>query len=106
MTQPLKRIPREKRVYVDESGVRGPCQRENGRALRGQKVEDEKSGKRPERTNVVAALCDGEHYAVRCYEHSTSAASFEKWFRDVLLPALPHGQGYTVIPKANHQLCW
>ena len=28
----LKRIPRGKRVYVDESGVSGPSQRENGRA--------------------------------------------------------------------------
>ena len=29
--------------------------------------------------------------------HSTNAASFEEWFKDTLLPALPHGQGYTVI---------
>ena len=32
---------------MDESGVRGPCQREKGRAPRGLKVEGEKSGKRP-----------------------------------------------------------
>jgi len=53
--------------------------------------------------NVVAALCGGEHYAVRCYEHSTNAASFEEWFENTLLPALPHGQGYTVIlDNASH----
>jgi len=88
---------------VDESGVRGPCQRENGRAPQGLKVEAEKSGKRSERMNVVAAQCGGEHYAVRCCEHSTNAASFEEWFENTLLPALPHGQGYTVIlDNASH----
>ena len=46
---------------------------------------------------MVAALCQGKHYAVRCYERSTNAALFEQWFGNVFLPAFPHGQGYTVI---------
>lgn len=99
----MKRVPKAKRVYVDESGINGPCPRENGRAPRGQKVEDVRSGKRSERTNVVAALCQEEHYAVRCYDCSTNAALFEEWFENVLLPSLPHGQGYTIIlDNASH----
>jgi len=44
-----------------------------------------------------------DYNLVRCYEHSTSAASFEEWFWDVLLLSLPHGQGYTVIlDNASH----
>ena len=83
--------------------MNGPSQRENGRSSRGTKIHDVKSGKRSLRANVVAALCQGEHYAVRCYGHPTNAASFERWFRNVLLPAFPHGQGYTVIlDNASH----
>ena len=81
---------------MDESGVNGPSQRENGRSPRGTKIHDVKSGKRSQRANVVAALCQGKHYA-GCYGHSTSAASFEQWFENVFLPAFPHGQGYTAI---------
>jgi len=52
---------------------------------------------------VVAALCQGKHCAIRRYEHSTNAASFEQWFGNVLLPAFPHGHGYTVIlDNASH----
>jgi len=83
---------------VDESGVSGPFQRENGRAPRGTNIHGVKSGKRSRRANVVAALRQGKHCTVRRYERSTNAASFEQWFRNVLLPAFPHGQGYTAIP--------
>jgi len=34
----------EKRIYIDESGVNSYLQREYGRAVRGQKVEDIKMG--------------------------------------------------------------
>jgi len=46
---------------------------------------------------VVAALHQGKHCAVRRYERLTNAALFEQWFGNVLLPAFPHGQGYTAI---------
>ena len=83
--------------------MNGPSRRENGRAPRGRKVQDVKPGKRSGRANVVAALCQGEHYAVRCYRHSTNAALFEDWFENSLLSAIPHGAGYTVIlDNASH----
>ena len=47
--------------------------------------------------NVVAALCDGEYYAPMCCQQATNSALFEEWFRDSLLPALPRGEGYTII---------
>ena len=73
----LDEIPDEKRVYVDESGVNTSLQQEYGRAPGGEKVEDTKPGKKIKRENVIAALCNGKHLAITCYEHSTNSEFFE-----------------------------
>ena len=81
---------------MDECGVNASVEREYGRALRGKKVEDVKSGRRLERLNVIGALCNGRHLAPRCYKRPTNGEFFEQWFEG-LLQLLPHGEGYTVI---------
>jgi hypothetical protein len=45
------RIPEETRAYIDESGINKPLVREYGRAVRGVKTEDVKSGRKFQRTN-------------------------------------------------------
>ena len=60
------------------------------------KWEDVKSGKSVERLNVIGALCDRRHLALRCYKHTTKGEFFEQWFGK-LLEQFPAGQGYTVI---------
>jgi transposase len=82
-------------VYVDESGVHTCLVREYARAPRGETVEDLKRGNHFERVNVAGALCDGVHYAVKCYRHRTDGEFFEEWFTGCLLEAIP--KGYTVI---------
>ena len=81
---------------MDECGVYADAVREYGRAPRGEKVEDVKSGKSLERLNAIGALCDRKHLGVRCYKHSTTGEFFEHRFEGLLKP-LPHGEGYTVI---------
>jgi transposase len=76
--------------------VHSYLQREYGRAARGEKVEDTKSGKAFERVNVIGALWEEKYLAVECYKHTTKAEFFEEWF-ERLLEQIPHGQGYTVI---------
>ena len=76
-------------VYADESGVHQHYQRDRVRAKRGIKVYGDKPGKRAKKTNVIAGLYNGEHVAVRCYEHSTNATFFEDWFEWDLLAAVP-----------------
>ena len=49
------------------------------------------SGKGLAKTNVIAGLCNNRHIAVRCYDHSTTAAFFEEWFEWELLSAVPEG---------------
>jgi hypothetical protein len=58
----IKKVPRRKREYVDESGV-----------------------------HIVGALCDGAYYAVECYQQTTDGAFFERWFSGCLFEAIPKG---------------
>ena len=76
-------------VFVDESGLNRYYRRQYARAKRGVRVHDTKSGKRDERTNIIAGLCEGKHLAVQCYAHSTTARFFEDWFEFELIPLLP-----------------
>jgi len=69
--------------------------REYGRSFGGKKIEDVKGGRKFQRVNVIAALCNGEHHAIECYSHTTNAEFFECWFNECLVKAIP--QGLTVI---------
>lgn len=91
----LEEIPKEQRVYVDESGCNEYYGKTHGRALRGVKVEDTKRGRRYERTNVVAGRCLGEILAPKTYKGTTNSAFFESWFEFDLLSIVPCG--YTVM---------
>ena len=73
----------------DETGIDKYFQREKGKAISGQKVEDTKRGRRFQRTNVVGGLCDGKYWAVECYNHTTNSSFFESWFEKNLLCEVP-----------------
>ena len=85
----IKRIPPEKCVFVDESGIGEHPQREFGRAPRGEAVTGTKPGKRPGRINVIGALCVAAHLCIECYRYATTAEFFEHWFETRLLEAIP-----------------
>jgi len=78
-------------IFVDECGVQDDFRRERARAKRGVRVHSTKPGKKPKRTNVVAGLWGRKHIAVRCYNHTTTAAFFEDWFEWELLSVIPVG---------------
>jgi transposase len=80
---------------VDESGVNTYLQREYGRAPRGDKIEDVRPGTQFKRVNIIGAVCNNEHYAIECYNHSTDSKYFVDWFENNLLLEIP--KGYTVI---------
>jgi hypothetical protein len=87
----LKRVPRNKRVYSDESGVNTYLQREYGRATRGEQIEAVKPGRHVDRVNGIGALGNGNHYGIGCYKQSTNGELFENWFVNYLLVAIPKG---------------
>jgi transposase len=85
----------KKRVYVDESGIEKDLIREYGYALKGQKIEDVRRGRKFRRTNIVAGLCCNKVIAPLCYTHSTTGDFFESWFKNSLLKKVK--KGYTII---------
>ena len=94
-TARLKRVPQNKRVYVDESGVNTCLQREYARAPRGEIIGETTAGNKFDRVNVIGALCGGKHPAMECYRQTTKGEFFENWFENKLLKEIP--KGYTVI---------
>lgn len=79
-------------VYIDETGIDRYLYRPYARTLRGEKVYEKISGRRFERTSIVAGQVDGEFIAPMIYKESMTSDFFVKWFKTELLPALktPH----------------
>ena len=88
-------IPAEKRVYIDECGIKERLVREHGRAFRGVKVEDTKRGRKFNRINVVDSQTqeNNETYKIApmCYQKSMNSGRFEEWVKHNLLPAVKKG---------------
>lgn len=81
-------------VYIDETGIDRYLYlyRPYARAPRGEKVYEKISGRRFERTSIVAGQVDGEFIAPMIYKESMASDFFVEWFKTQLLPALkiPH----------------
>jgi len=78
-------------VEVDESGVVEDMQKENGKSLRGVKIEMRVNGKRSKRTNIIGAKVKGNHVGVMTFKRSINSDVFEAWFELWLLPQLSKG---------------
>jgi len=79
-------------TYIDETGVDEYFHRDKCRAKRGVKVYGSVSGRKYNRTNIVAAQCDGAIIAPMEYTGTTDHYVFETWFEKVLLAQFPEGQ--------------
>ena len=79
-------------VYIDETGIDRYLYRPYARAPRGEKVYEKISGRRFERTSIVAGQVDGEFIAPMIYKESMTSDFFVEWFKTRLFPALktPH----------------
>lgn len=87
-------IPIEKRVYIDESAVEERL-RLYARAVKGRKVSGKISGKRSEKQNISAGLCNNKLIAPFIFKGTTDAHLFTGWLEQCLVPELKKNQ--TVI---------
>lgn len=85
----IKDICPENIAYVDESGIETHLYREYAYALRGEKVTERISGRKFQRTNLVAAMMNDEIIAPMQYNGTIDSPLFEYWFEQWLLPCLP-----------------
>ena len=96
----LKALPSERLVYVDETGIDQCLYREYARALRGQNIIAEISGRKFKRTNIVAGICGGKWVSPLQYESSTDSVLFEFWFENCLLREIEPGS-FVVLHNAT-----
>ena len=90
--------PEYKLYYVDECGIDQYLYREYAYSPRGAFVEGQISGKKFERTNIVAAKCGDRIIAPMTYNGTTDSVLFECWFEKMLLKSIPK---YSIIILDN-----
>lgn len=85
----IKNIPRDKIVYIDETGIQTYIYREYARAPKGEKIIGKISGRRYKRIGIVAAQMGNKVIAPIEYTGVMNSKFFEKWFKEELLPKIP-----------------
>ena len=79
----------EEIFYVDETGIDTYLYREYGWSERGRQLIGDVSGRKFERTGIVAAQMGKSILAPLAYSGAMDSLLFEMWFKNYLLPALP-----------------
>ena len=87
----IKDIPKEKLVYIDETGLQTQMYRQYARSKRGNRVNIRISGKRHARIGLIAAQREGALFASHTYSGTMKTSLFEKRFENKLLSCLPKG---------------
>ena len=84
----IKDIPKEKIVYIDETGIDKCLLRKYGRSPKGTRVYGKVYGQKFERTNIVAAQQNNQILAPLQYKGMINSQFFETWFEQHLIPLL------------------
>ena len=99
----IKDIPKEKLVYIDETGLQTQMYRQYVRSKRGKRVNIRIGGKRHRRIGLVAAQCEGALLAPHTCSGTMNAAVFEDWFEEDLLKKLPKDHVIIMDNAALHK---
>ena len=96
----IKDIPKEKLVYIDESGIEQGIIKDKGWGKKSEKLIGKKSGKYYERTNIIAGLVNNAAIAPMVFYGSCNREVFNSWVEQVLIKELKPGQ-YVVMDNAS-----
>ena len=99
----LSKLSPKSIVYIDESGMNNQQQYDYGWNQKGERFYSLKSGKRQERINMIAALCNGNLMAPFTVDGSCNRIVFEMWLENFLLPTLQPGQVVIMDNAAFHK---
>lgn len=84
-------VPKENRVYVDETGFDAPLIREYGYSQKGQRLFGERTGKRFARTSLIAGLKEGKSIAPMEFKGYCNTEVVLCWVQEMLIPCLKPG---------------
>lgn len=87
----LKEIPKEMRVYMDQSGMGDDERPPRGYSKRGTLCVDKKPGETQTRMNMMAGLCGKQIIAPLLYQGNCTALLVEEWLKTQLFPVLQKG---------------
>lgn len=90
-------------VYLDETGIDQYLTRPYARSKKGDRVIGWVSGKRYQRTSIVAALWETNILAPLQYQGTMDSHLFNGWFEDCLLPVLPKNSVIVMDNASFHQ---
>ena len=90
-------------MYLDECGVDHRLDREYGRALRGERIDQAVAGKRRERTRIIAASQRGKRVAPLGFQGRCNPEVGDVYFEQVRLPELPPGSVIVLDNARFHQ---
>ena len=94
----IEALPEDNELYyVDESGFDECYAREYGYAPRGKKVIGEISGRKFERTSIVAAKKGKEIFAPFAFSGTMDGDLFEGWLEEILAPTLKNPDKSVII---------
>jgi hypothetical protein len=88
----IRAEPKDKLVFVDESGIDSFLYRMYGRSKKGQLVFGKVSGKHFYRESFIAATCHSKILAPLCFQGTCNTDLFEFWIEKFLLPELKPDQ--------------
>jgi len=88
----IKKIPQEKLVYIDESGIEMNVCKERGWGKKGRRLVAKKSGKYYERTNIIAGYVGNKAIAPMVFNGTCNTKLFETWVEQFLIKELKPGQ--------------
>ena len=78
-------------MYVDETGIDQYLYRPYARSLKGEPAPGKISGRKYERTSIVAGLCQKQVIAPLQYGGTMDATLFKFWLETMLLPSIKPG---------------
>lgn len=88
----IKTITRDKRVYLDESGIEDNACKEYGWSILGERCYGEKVYQHKTRISMIAGLCNCNLIAPVIFEGNCNKEVFEAYIREMLIKELKPGQ--------------
>ena len=99
-----KDIPKEKLVFLDESGVNTNLIRRYSRSVGKTRVVDNAPFNTPQNTTVLSAIRQDGPFACTTFDGGTTKERFQEYLETVLLPLIHEG-GYVIMDNLRTHHC-
>ncbi len=100
----MKEIPKEKLVFLDESGVNTNLVRRYGRSVGKIRVVDNALFSTPQNTTVLSAIRQDGQFACTTFDGGTTKERFKEYLETVLLPSIHEGD-YVIMDNLRTHHC-